>query len=216
MIGQDAKDVLPEHALDYVAGYTVGNDISSRKLQRDPTLAGPVPQYVSFTISSVIFTLGRPPTDKQFHPRRWGYSKGFDTYAPLGPVLVSTSLIPDPSALQLETVIDDELRQSCGTNDLCFNIPYLISYFSQGTTLQKGSVIMTGTPGGECQLLSPFLLQTIHRRNSTYRSPTEADSESNDIGVGSGLKPPKYLVPGTQMAVKISGIGTLRNGVEFA
>ncbi|RYP14196.1 hypothetical protein DL765_006557 [Monosporascus sp. GIB2] len=122
IIGKDAKDVREDEALNYVAAYTAGNDISSRKLQRDPKLAGPVPQ--------------------------WGFSKGFDTYAPLGPVLVSSSLIPDPGTLQLKTTVDGELRQTSGLDDLLFNISYLICYLSSGTTLQKGSIIMTGTPGG--------------------------------------------------------------------
>ncbi|EED18874.1 fumarylacetoacetate hydrolase family protein [Talaromyces stipitatus ATCC 10500] len=156
VIGKDAKDVTVEDALDYVAAYTVGNDISSRKLQRDPAYAGGVPQ--------------------------WGFSKGFDTFAPLGPVLVAASEIPDPSRLHLKTVIDGEVRQDEHVSDLLFDCKYLISYLSQGTTLQKGSVIMTGTPGG----------------------------------VGAGLNPPKYLVPGTQMDVFISEIGTLRNNVVFA
>ncbi|OGM40379.1 fumarylacetoacetate hydrolase family protein [Aspergillus bombycis] len=156
VIGQDAKDIPIDKALDYVAAYTVGNDISSRKLQRDPALAGRVPQ--------------------------WGFSKGFDTYAPLGPCLVARSEIPDPGILQLRTTIDGEVRQDEGVADLLFDCAYLVSYLSQGTTLQKGSVIMTGTPGG----------------------------------VGAGLQPPRYLVPGTQMEVWVSGIGTLRNSVEFA
>ncbi|KAH7117433.1 hypothetical protein EDB81DRAFT_952880 [Dactylonectria macrodidyma] len=156
VLGKDAKDVREEDAFDYIAAYTVGNDISSRKLQRDPTLAGPVPQ--------------------------WGFSKGFDTFAPMGPALVGSSLIPDPTSLKLRTTVDDELRQSSGVDDLLFSIPYLVAYLSTGTTLQKGSIIMTGTPGG----------------------------------VGAGLKPPKYLVPGTKMEVHVNEIGTLRNGVEFA
>ncbi|KAI2930168.1 hypothetical protein CBS147320_3290 [Aspergillus niger] len=156
VIGKDAKDVPVESALDYIAGYTVGNDISSRKLQRDPAYAGVVPQ--------------------------WGFSKGFDTFAPLGPVLVAASEIPDPSQLQLTTIVDGEVRQQESVGDLLFDCRYLISYLSQGTTLQKGSVIMTGTPGG----------------------------------VGAGFTPPKWLVPGTQMDVHISGIGTLRNNVVFA
>lgn len=122
VIGKDAKDVSVETALDYVAAYTVGNDISSRKLQRDPAYAGVVPQ--------------------------WGFSKGFDTFAPLGPVLVAASEIPDPSQLQLRTIVDGEVRQEETVGDLLFDCKYLISYLSQGTTLQKGSVIMTGTPGG--------------------------------------------------------------------
>ncbi|RHZ43499.1 fumarylacetoacetate hydrolase family protein [Aspergillus thermomutatus] len=156
VIGKDAKDVPVEQALEYIGAYTVGNDISSRKLQRDPALAGRVPQ--------------------------WGFSKGFDTYAPLGPCLVAGSEIPDPSKLHLRTIVDGEVRQDESVSDLLFDCTYLISYLSQGTTLQKGSVIMTGTPGG----------------------------------VGAGLQPPKYLVPGTQMDVHISKIGTLRNGVVFA
>lgn len=106
-----------------MAGYTVGNDISSRKLQRDPALAGSVPQ--------------------------WGFSKGFDTFAPLGPALVSTRLIPDPATLHLQTRINGHLRQDAGIDDLVFDVRYLIARLSTGTTLQKGSVIMTGTPGGE-------------------------------------------------------------------
>ncbi|KAL2436789.1 Caffeoylpyruvate hydrolase [Exophiala dermatitidis] len=156
VIGRDAKDVSKEDALDYVAAYTAGNDISSRKLQRDPNLAGRVPQ--------------------------WGFSKGFDTFAPMGPCLVAAELIGDPAQLHLKTIVDGEIRQDESVSDLLFDCAYLVSYLSQGTTLQKGSVIMTGTPGG----------------------------------VGSGLNPPKYLVPGTKMEVSISKIGTVRNTVEFA
>ncbi|QKX58194.1 uncharacterized protein TRUGW13939_05315 [Talaromyces rugulosus] len=122
VIGKDAKDVSQEDALDYVSAYTVGNDISSRKLQRDPSYAGRIPQ--------------------------WGFSKGFDTYAPIGPCLLASSLVDDPKTLHLRTTIDGEVRQDESVADLLFDCRYLISYLSQGTTLQKGSLIMTGTPGG--------------------------------------------------------------------
>lgn len=125
VMGKDAKDVPIEDALNYVAAYTCGNDISARKLQRDPKLAGGVPQ--------------------------WGFSKGFDTFAPLGPCLVRSSLIGDPTKLELKTIIDGEVRQKEMVDDLLFDCAYLISHLSSGTTLKKGSVIMTGTPGGmEC------------------------------------------------------------------
>lgn len=123
VVGRDAKDVPRESALDYVAAYTCGNDISARKLQRDPSLAGAVPQ--------------------------WGFSKGFDTFAPLGPCLVRADLVGSPGDLLLETVVDGEVRQRETTGDLLFDVPTLVSYLSSGTTLKKGSVIMTGTPGGE-------------------------------------------------------------------
>jgi len=127
VIGKDAKDVSKEEALDYVAAWTVGNDLSSRKLQSDPSLAGRIPQF--------------------------GFSKGFDSFAPLGPCLVASELIGDPSALHLTTTINGEVRQDESVSDLLFDCAYLISYLSQGTTLQKGSVIMTGTPGGTCFVL---------------------------------------------------------------
>ena len=122
VIGKDAKDVKLEDALDYVAAYTAGNDISSRKLQRDPNLAGRVPQ--------------------------WGFSKGFDTFAPLGPALVRSDLVGNYKDLLLRTIVDGEVRQEESLSDLLFDCSYLIHYLSQGTTLRKGSLIMTGTPGG--------------------------------------------------------------------
>lgn len=155
VIGKDAKNVAVEDSLDYVAAYTAGNDISSRKLQRNSELAGRIPQ--------------------------WGFSKGFDTYAPIGPALVASDLIGDPKKLLLQTKIDGQMRQEEYVGDLLFDCAYLVHYLSQGTTLRKGSVIMTGTPGG----------------------------------VGAGMQPPRFLVPGTIMEVSISKIGTLKNGVKF-
>lgn len=131
VIGRDAKDVSREDALDYVAAYTAGNDISSRKLQRDPNLAGRVPQ--------------------------WGFSKGFDAFAPMGPCLVAAELLGDPAQLHLKTIVDGEIRQDESVSDLLFDCAYLVSYLSQGTTLQKGSVIMTGTPGGKWENNVPAL-----------------------------------------------------------
>ncbi|KAK4980844.1 hypothetical protein LTR66_009238 [Elasticomyces elasticus] len=129
IIGKDAKNVSTEDALDYVAAYTAGNDVSSRKLQRDPAFAGRVPQ--------------------------WGFSKGFDTFAPLGPCLVNSELVGDPSKLLLKTIVDGDVRQEESVDDLLFDCAYLVSYLSSGTTLRKGSVIMTGTPGGVGSSLNP-------------------------------------------------------------
>ena len=123
VIGKDAKDVPEADALSYVAAYTCGNDISSRKLQRDPELAGQIPQ--------------------------WGFSKGFDTFAPIGPCLVGRQIVSDPSKLQLKTLIDGQVRQDESIGDMLFGCANAISYLSSGTTLQKGSIIMTGTPGGK-------------------------------------------------------------------
>lgn len=122
VIGKTGKDIKEEDALSYVAGYVSGNDVSARTWQRDPAYAGGVPQ--------------------------WGFSKGFDKYAPLGPALVSTNVIKNPGVLQLTTTVNGEIRQNTNTDDLLFNVPKIIAFISQSTTLEAGTVIMTGTPSG--------------------------------------------------------------------
>lgn len=128
VIGRDGKDIKEDEALKYVAGYVVGDDVSARKWQRDPEYAGGVPQ--------------------------WGFSKGFDQYAPLGPCIVSTSILWDASGLTLQTFVNGELRQNTNTDDMIFGIKKLVAFLSQGTTLRKGSLIMTGTPSGELSTFS--------------------------------------------------------------
>lgn len=129
LIGKDAKDVSAERALEYVAGYTVGNDISARDWQREAGKAGPVPQ--------------------------WTFSKSFDKYAPLGPCLVASHVLGDADGLSLRTFVNGEVRQETNTSDLCFGVAKLVEFCSQGQTLQKGSLIMTGTPGGVGLFMKP-------------------------------------------------------------
>ena len=123
VIGKDGKDISEEDSLDYIAGYVAQDDISARKWQRDPAYAGGVPQ--------------------------WCFSKGFDAFAPLGPCIVSTSLLGDASNQTLRTLVNGEVRQDSNTNDLLFGVKKVVSFLSQGTTLRKGSLIMTGTPSGK-------------------------------------------------------------------
>ncbi|KAH6618823.1 hypothetical protein C7974DRAFT_427064 [Boeremia exigua] len=129
VIGKDAKNVSEEEALEYVAGYTVGNDVSARDWQREAGKAGPVPQ--------------------------WSFSKSFDKYAPLGPCIVATRLLGEANAQSLKTIVNGEVRQKSNTADLCFNVRKLIAFCSQGQTLQRGSLIMTGTPGGVALFMKP-------------------------------------------------------------
>lgn len=106
-IGED------ESALDYVLGYTCGNDVTARDLQR---------RDVQFT-----------------------RAKGFDTFAPLGPVIV-TDL--DPHDVTIETRVNGQVRQRARTSQLVFSIETLLRYISQVMTLLPGDVIYTGTPAG--------------------------------------------------------------------
>ena len=74
--------------------------------------------------------------------------KTFDTFCPVGPCLVTTDQIPDPSKLTLRTTINDEVMQESGTDDLIFDVPTLIEFLSGSTTLLPGTLILTGTPSG--------------------------------------------------------------------
>lgn len=112
VLGKDAKDVKEEDALDYVAAYTCGNDISARDWQREAGKAGPVPQ--------------------------WSFSKSFDKYAPMGPCLVASHVLKDDSKCTLRTIVNGEERQVGDISDLCFGVKKLIAFCSQGHTLLKG------------------------------------------------------------------------------
>lgn len=122
VIGKTGKDISKDKALEHVAGYCASNDVSARAWQRDPKKAGGVPQ--------------------------WCFSKGFDKFAPLGPMLVSPSVVGAADDLILQTFVNGEERQNSNTNDLLFGVKEIVSFCSQGTTLQAGTVIMTGTPSG--------------------------------------------------------------------
>ena len=125
VIGRAAKNVSRADALSYVFGYTVANDVSAR--------------------------------DWQF---KWGggqfcQGKGFDTFCPLGPVLVTADELTDPGALGLSTQVNGEERQRSTTADLIFDVPTLIEFLSASRTLAPGTVILTGTPSGVGAAFSP-------------------------------------------------------------
>lgn len=129
VIGKTGKNIPKEAVLDHIAGYVVANDVSARTWQRDPAYAGVVPQ--------------------------WDFSKGFDKYAPLGPMLVSPKLVGAANNLRLQTWVNGELRQDSDTSDLLFGVKEIVAFISQGTTLQKGTIIMTGTPAGVAMGMKP-------------------------------------------------------------
>lgn len=84
-----------------------------------------------------------------------GYAKSFDNFAPIGPVIVSTSEIPKPDKVELTTTVSGELRQKTSTGDLLFTIPKILEHLSRGTTPRRGIVIMTGTPSGVVAFMKP-------------------------------------------------------------
>jgi 2-keto-4-pentenoate hydratase/2-oxohepta-3-ene-1,7-dioic acid hydratase in catechol pathway len=118
VIGRACKNVSRAEALKYVLGYTCCNDVSARDWQ--------------------IKRGGG----------QWSRGKTFDTFSPLGPVLVTPDEIPNPNALNIRTVLNGQVMQDWNTNDMIFDVPTLIEFLSGSTTLLPGTVILTGTPHG--------------------------------------------------------------------
>lgn len=92
---------------------------------------------------------------QQFKQSQWSFSKGFDGAAPIGPCLVAPSAIGDPHSLDVKATHNDSTVQQSNTKELIFNIPKMIAFLSQGTTLQKGEVWMTGTGPGVGAMRNP-------------------------------------------------------------
>jgi 2-keto-4-pentenoate hydratase/2-oxohepta-3-ene-1,7-dioic acid hydratase in catechol pathway len=86
--------------------------------------------------------------DRQQAHKQWFVGKGADTYAPMGPWIVTADEIPDPSGLAIESRVDDEVRQTGDTSQMIFDVPTLIADISRAITLEPGDVIATGTPPG--------------------------------------------------------------------
>ncbi|MCK4628866.1 MAG: fumarylacetoacetate hydrolase family protein [Sedimentisphaerales bacterium] len=118
VIGKKCCNTPKEQALDYVLGYTAANDVSARLWQLEKGGS------------------------------QWCRGKGFDNFAPLGAFLVTTDEISDPNSLTIETRLNSETVQKDNTANMIFDIPTLISFLSQDTTLLPGTVILTGTPQG--------------------------------------------------------------------
>lgn len=118
IIGKKARNVSKADALKHVLGYTCGNDVSARDWQ------------------------------KHGGSGQWCRGKSFDTFCPLGPVLVTADEIPNPNSLAIKTVLNGQTMQDWNTNDMIFDVPTLIEFLSGSTTLMPGTVIMTGTPHG--------------------------------------------------------------------
>lgn len=150
VIGKRCKNVTVEDALDYVLGYTCSNDVSARDWQK-------------------------------FHGGgQWIKGKSFDTFCPLGPMLVTADDVPDPQILPIRTVLNGEIVQESFTGDMIYSVAELIAFLSGSTTLLPGTVILTGTPPG----------------------------------VGAAANPQRFLKPGDEVVIDITGIGMLHNPVE--
>jgi len=117
VIGEAARNVSREAALDHVAGYLIVNDVSERAFQFD-------------------------------HGGQWVKGKSCDTFAPLGPWLVTRDEIPDPQNLSMWLEVNGHRYQDGNTRTMVFDVATLVSHISRYMTLEAGDVISTGTPPG--------------------------------------------------------------------
>lgn len=120
IIGKTGANIPARDALDYVAGYTILNDVTARELQKKDT------------------STGLP----------WFRAKNFDTFCPLGPYLIPRGCVNDPQKLEVTLTLNGTVRQKGSTADMAFPVTELISYLSRFCTLQPGDIIATGTPEG--------------------------------------------------------------------
>lgn len=118
-IGEGGRDIPRDEALDHVSAYAVGLDMTARDLQAE--------------------------AKEQGHP--WSVAKGFDTFAPLGP-LTDAESVGDPQDLTLRLSVNGDVRQEAQTRDMIFPVAALVHYCSQIFTLDPGDLLYTGTPSG--------------------------------------------------------------------
>ncbi len=118
VIGKRGRHIPAKNALEYVAGYTVGHDVSARdwQLKKDG--------------------------------KQWMVGKTFDTFAPCGPLLVTRDEVPEPRNLAIRLRLNGQVMQNSSTNQMIFGVEDLLAYISQVVTLEPGDLIYTGTPPG--------------------------------------------------------------------
>jgi acylpyruvate hydrolase len=119
ILGSQGKNIREEDAMDHVYGYLVALDITARDIQ------------------SVAKKNGWP----------WSIAKGFDTFAPISDA-VGKNKVPDPLNLDLRLTINGVVKQQANTNEMIYSLERIISFISEIMTLEKGDLILTGTPEG--------------------------------------------------------------------
>lgn len=141
LIGHNDPIVLPAWSsqVDYEAELAVVIGTRAAKVSVDDAL-GFVRGYTCANDVSA--------RDLQFSDGQWLRGKSLDTFCPLGPTVIPADQIPDPQALSITCRVNGEVLQDSNTKQMIFGVAELISFISQGITLEPGDVILTGTPVG--------------------------------------------------------------------
>ncbi len=134
-IGQRGRDISVHDAADFIAGYLVFNDISARHLKgMEHRVTRPMDDYFD-----------------------WLVGKWCDTFAVVGPWLVTRDEAPDPGALEMSLRVNGELRQHSSAGEMIFTVPEAIAWISRYLTLEPGDLICMGTPGGVGETTQTYL-----------------------------------------------------------
>lgn len=149
VIGKQARNISAEETGEYIAGYSILNDITARTMQKTDIESG----------------------------NPWYRSKSIDTFCPMGPFLVPADGIKNPQKLQITLKVNNDIRQDASTELMIFPIPELISHISRYMTLEPADVIATGTPAGVSPVENGDVIEiTISEigtlRNTIVRSGT--------------------------------------------
>ncbi len=141
LVGDGEPVVLPvdepkvDHEVEFA--FVIG------RRARNVSAADAYDHVLGYTIMNDVSGRLAQSTEKQ-----WLRAKGFETFGPMGPHIVTKDEIPDPHALRLTCHVNGELRQESSTAQLIFQVPFLVEYLSHSMTLEPGDVVSTGTPGG--------------------------------------------------------------------
>ncbi|KAK2786268.1 hypothetical protein FQN53_006823 [Emmonsiellopsis sp. PD_33] len=144
---------VPKIAQDGSSDYEAELSIILSKSGRDIPESEAMDYVLGYTCSNDVSA-----RTQQFKNSQWSFSKGFDGSCPLGPVLVSPVAIPDPHKLQIRAIHNGQVVQDSNTSEMIFNVRQIISFLSQGTTLEAGTVIMTGTGPGIGAMRDPKIV----------------------------------------------------------
>ncbi|EXJ87559.1 hypothetical protein A1O3_04519 [Capronia epimyces CBS 606.96] len=148
-----AKINLPKIAQDDTADYEAELTVVISKDGRDIPESEAYNYVLGYTSSNDVSARAQ-----QLKNSQWCFGKGLDGSAPIGPVLVSPEAIPDPHQLDIKAIYNGEVVQDSNTREMIFNIPQTIAFLSQGTTLERGTVIMTGTGPGIGMVRKPRII----------------------------------------------------------
>ena len=151
LIGKNAKNIEAKHAYEYIAGYTLLNDVTARDMQS---------------------------ADKH-HGHPWFRCKNLDTFCPVGPAIATRGSLPWPLEVDISVKINGELRQQANTRQFIFAIPEMLAYLTRFMTLEPGDLVSTGTPEGVGPLNPGDFIEIHVPEVGTLRNGVQFVTESN-------------------------------------